>query len=281
MRKAEVTVHDLNFHTERSWEHNGHKHYGCVLTHLILIIKKILVKWWYAMCTVNKSKVLSSYKRTGVTSGVTGGVGDRGRGQSAPQGRTQPHSPGWARVPLSSFFPQISINFTYFSSNFTCCLPHFGPPGGRLAHPVRPWLRHCAPETSDHADREIFADVSGKERQGKLGNSDVSGKERQGKLGKWSRKKLKSKKGRWKIENGRKEKLQKIGEDLFFFFFFSFHFSKRLKLVLGVPKREFSTGKKHFTPGKKIRKNNFAPSEKYTCYTQGVTRFKHVTYFSF
>ena len=41
------------------------------------------------------------------------------------QGRSQPHSPGWARVPLSSFFPQISINF---SSNFTYFLPHFGPP---------------------------------------------------------------------------------------------------------------------------------------------------------
>ena len=58
------------------------------------------------------------------------------------QGRSQPHSPGWARVPLSSFFPQISINFSYFSSNFTYFLPHFGPPGGRVAHPGRPWLRH-------------------------------------------------------------------------------------------------------------------------------------------
>ena len=58
------------------------------------------------------------------------------------QGRSQPHSPGWARVPLSSFFPQISINFFYFSSNFPCFLPHFGPPGGRVAHPGRPWLRH-------------------------------------------------------------------------------------------------------------------------------------------
>ena len=46
------------------------------------------------------------------------------------QGRSQPHSPGWARVPLSSFFRQISINF---SSNFTYFLPHFGPPGGRVA----------------------------------------------------------------------------------------------------------------------------------------------------
>ena len=41
------------------------------------------------------------------------------------------------------FFPQISINFSYFSSNFSCYLPHFGPPGGWVAHPRRPWLRHC------------------------------------------------------------------------------------------------------------------------------------------
>ena len=59
------------------------------------------------------------------------------------QGRSQHHSPEWARVPLSSFFPQILINFSYFSSNFTYFLPHFGSPGGRLAHPGRPWLRHC------------------------------------------------------------------------------------------------------------------------------------------
>ena len=68
--------------------------------------------------------------------GVCGGV----------QGRSKPHSPRWARVPLSSFFPQISINFSYFilifSSNLIHFLPHFGPPGGRVAHPGRPWLRH-------------------------------------------------------------------------------------------------------------------------------------------
>ena len=63
--------------------------------------------------------------------------------ESFGQGHSQPHSPGWARVPLSSFLPQISINFSYFSSNFSYFLPHFGPPGGRLAHPERPWLRHC------------------------------------------------------------------------------------------------------------------------------------------
>ena len=59
------------------------------------------------------------------------------------QGCSQPHSPGWARVPLASFFPQILINLSYFSSNFTHFLPHFGSPGGRAAHPGRPWLRHC------------------------------------------------------------------------------------------------------------------------------------------
>ena len=67
------------------------------------------------------------------------------------QGRSQPHSPGWARVPLSSLFPQIWINFSYFSSNFTYFLPHFGPPGGQVAHLGRPWLRHCSyvPTTYD------------------------------------------------------------------------------------------------------------------------------------
>ena len=40
-------------------------------------------------------------------------------------------------------FPQILINFSNFSSNFTYFFPHFGSPGGRFAHPGRPWLHHC------------------------------------------------------------------------------------------------------------------------------------------
>ena len=40
-------------------------------------------------------------------------------------------------------FPQILINFSYFSSKFSHFLPHFVPPDGQLAHPGRPWLRHC------------------------------------------------------------------------------------------------------------------------------------------
>ena len=56
----------------------------------------------------------------------------------------------------------------------------------------------------------------------------------------------------------------------FFFFFFLFQFSKPLKFVkLGLPKCEFSTGKKHFTLGKKSGKNDTAPSEKYSSYTPG------------
>ena len=39
-------------------------------------------------------------------------------------------------------FSQILIIFSYFSSNVSHFLPHFGSPGGRLAHPGRPWLRH-------------------------------------------------------------------------------------------------------------------------------------------
>ena len=45
------------------------------------------------------------------------------------------------------------FHFPHFSSTFHHCFlfflklstffcPHFGPPGGRVAHPGRPWLRH-------------------------------------------------------------------------------------------------------------------------------------------
>ena len=44
------------------------------------------------------------------------------------------------------------------------------------------------------------------------------------------------------------------------------HFSKPLKFVLGLPKWEFFYRKKAFHLGKKIRKNNFALSEKYFFY---------------
>ena len=66
---------------------------------------------------------------------------------NAIQGCSQPHSPGWARVPLSSFFPQISIKFSYFSSNFYSFSSSFWPsgwesrpPGKALATPLMPFL---------------------------------------------------------------------------------------------------------------------------------------------
>ena len=48
------------------------------------------------------------------------------------------------------------------------------------------------------------------------------------------------------------------GED-FFSSFFAFHFSKPLKFVLGLPKWQFSTGKRHFTPGKHSGKLTLPP----------------------
>ena len=97
----------------------------------------------------------------------------------------------------------------------------------------------CPPDTSD---REIIS-------------ADLPGKERQGKMGKWRWKEGKFKKGRWKIENGRRESY-KMRRRLFFF---AFLFSKPLKFVLGLPKWKFSTGKKHFTPGKKNQEKWLCP----------------------
>ena len=74
------------------------------------------------------------------------------------QARSQPHSFGWARVPLSSFFPQISINFFFFSSNLTYFLHHFGPPDGRLAHPGKPWQCHWSNGKSVMSLLQKFSD---------------------------------------------------------------------------------------------------------------------------
>ena len=98
------------------------------------------------------------------------------------------------------------------------------------------------PETSD---REIFADLLGKERQGK--------KEKGVKIEK-KKENCKREGGKLKMEGG---KVTKWGEDPFFF---ACHFLKPLKFVLGLSKWKFSTGKN-------IRKNDFAPSEKFSCYT--------------
>ena len=111
------------------------------------------------------------------------------------------------------------------------------------------------PETSD---REIFADLTGKKR----GKDNGKGENEE-------EKKENCKREGGKIENGWREKFENE-ERIFFFFFFFFHFSKRRKLLLGLPKWKFSTGKKHFTPGKKPRKMTLPPPEKISCYTPGL-----------
>ena len=45
---------------------------------------------------------------------------------------------------LPHFFLKSRLSFIIFPLTFTHFLPHFGPPGGRLAHPGRPLLRHWA-----------------------------------------------------------------------------------------------------------------------------------------
>ena len=72
-----------------------------------------------------------------------------------------------------------------------------------------------------------------------------------------------------KVENW-KWKAEKLQNEERTFFFFASNFSKALKFVLGLPKWKFSTGKKHFTLGKKTGKNDFAPSEKFSCYAPAV-----------
>ena len=69
-------------------------------------------------------------------------------------------------------------------------------------------------------------------------------------------KRVKIEKKRRKIVKGKVENC-KLGEGLFFP-----HFSKPLELVLGLPEWKFSTGKKHFTPGKDSGKKEVSPSEK-------------------
>ena len=110
----------------------------------------------------------------------------------------------------------------------------------------------CPPETSD---REILADISGKRRQGKKGKRGEN----------WEEKKENCKRERGKLEM-EVGKVIKRGEDFFFFFFFFFFFllftfENDWKFVLGLPKWEFSTGKKHFTPGKKSGKMTLPPQK--------------------
>ena len=98
------------------------------------------------------------------------------------------------------------------------------------------------------------------------------GKEKREKGWKLRRKIVKTKVENWKwkyIGN-----VVKRSEDFFFFFFLCFSLLKTMEICFGCTKMEFSTGKKTFYARKKVRKNDFAPSEKYVCYApEGVLQW--------
>ena len=108
--------------------------------------------------------------------------------------------------------------------------------------------RGGAADCPRHSHRKICADLPGKEGAWKNGEKKENQKV----------------KGRWKIGNGRR-KSYKMRRRLCF----PFHFSKPLKYVLGLRKWEFSTGKRHFTSGKKSGKIPLSPLKKYSSYTPG------------
>ena len=100
----------------------------------------------------------------------------------------------------------------------------------------------------------------------RIGKKEARKKGKRG--GNWEKKKENCKKGRWKIEKFEMEvgKVIKRGEDLFFFlffFFFAFCFSflKMTEICFGSTKMGISTGKMHFTPGKKSEKMNLPPQK--------------------
>ena len=118
---------------------------------------------------------------------------------------------------------------------------HSGVTGGGAGGQSAP------PETSD---REIFADVSGKKRQGKKGKG------------------VKIEKRRWEIGNGSR-KTSENEVRTFFFFFFCFSLLKTTKICFGSTKMGIFYRENAFHAGKKNRKNDFAPSEKFSCYAPG------------
>ena len=124
------------------------------------------------------------------------------------------------------------------------------------------WLNRQGrvPQT-ETSDWEISADLPGKKEARKKG---VKIEKKRSKI-------VKGKGGKLKMEGG---KVTKWGEVFclfvcLFVFFFAYHFSKPLNFVLGLPKWKFSTGKKHFTPGKKSGKITSPPQKKFSSYAGG------------
>ena len=67
----------------------------------------------------------------------------RGGGPLCPRTEASLSPLGGQDKNISSIFPHFLV-VSHISSNCLNFLPYFGLPGGRFAHPERPWLRHCS-----------------------------------------------------------------------------------------------------------------------------------------
>ena len=68
----------------------------------------------------------------------------------------------------------LELFFTYF-------FPHFGPPGGLLAHPERPWLRHWRRGEERREEERRGEERRGEERRGEERRGEEG---REGRIGK-------------------------------------------------------------------------------------------------
>ena len=104
------------------------------------------------------------------------------------------------------------------------------------------------PETSD---REISADIAGKKEARKKRENGQEKKENRKREG-----------GKLQMEGWKVEKLQNEERTFFFWFFLLLTFQNHINLFLVYQNGNFYR-EKAFHAGKKIRKNDFAPSEKF------------------
>ena len=137
----------------------------------------------------------------------------------------------------------VRVHHIFYTKKWECIDPSGVTGGGGVP-----------PKTTD---LEIFADLLGKTWQGKMGKGV-----------KIEKKRRKIVKEKVEIENWR-WKSYKMRRGIFFFFFLplTFQMMKSTKICFGSTKIEIFYREKAFHTGIKIRKNDFAPSEIFSCYT--------------
>ena len=123
---------------------------------------------------------------------------------------------------------------------------HYGPSGVTGGEKGA----ECPPEISDW---EISADLSGKKQQGKKCKRGENGDD------------CKREGGKLKMEGGKSSTMRRGLFFFFFFFFLLFTFQNDENLFWVYQNGNFLPGKRN-SRREKIRKNDFAPSEKNSCY---------------